>query len=83
MIPMIWLINVMLINYWFMDGWPGWKLAEYKKAKEEEHESEDDAINMTPKFKSGLLIGLVCGIVIYFAIVYLLPAFGNALTIFN
>ncbi len=25
MIPMIWLINIFLINYWFMDGWPGWK----------------------------------------------------------
>ncbi len=25
MIPTIWLINLMLINHWFMDNWPGWK----------------------------------------------------------
>ncbi len=27
MIPTIWLINIMLINHWFMDNWPGWKIA--------------------------------------------------------
>lgn len=26
MIPTIWFINIMLINHWFMDNWPGWKL---------------------------------------------------------
>jgi len=31
MIPTIWLINLMLINHWFMDNWPGWK-----KVKESE-----------------------------------------------
>jgi len=38
MIPTIWLINVMLINHWFMDNWPGWKLVkvgETEKKKEE------------------------------------------------
>ncbi|MBB4264926.1 hypothetical protein [Roseospira visakhapatnamensis] len=27
MIPTIWMINIMLINHWFMDNWPGWKIA--------------------------------------------------------
>jgi AAT family amino acid transporter len=38
MIPTIWLINLMLINHWFMDNWPGWKLvkeSETEKKKEE------------------------------------------------
>ena len=26
MIPTIWFINIMLINHWFMDNWPGWKM---------------------------------------------------------
>jgi AAT family amino acid transporter len=26
MIPTIWFINLMLINHWFMDNWPGWKM---------------------------------------------------------
>lgn len=25
MVPTIWFINMMLINYWFMDAWPGFK----------------------------------------------------------
>jgi len=28
MIPTIWLINLMLINHWFMDNWPGWKVVK-------------------------------------------------------
>lgn len=81
MIPMIWLINVMLINYWFMDGWPGWRLAkddEMISIKEPEEE-----LKMTPKFNRGLLIGVVVGVVIYFAIIYLLPTFSDLLTIFS
>jgi len=38
MIPTIWLINLMLINHWFMDNWPGWKKVkegETEKKKEE------------------------------------------------
>lgn len=33
MIPTIWLINVMLINHWFMDNWPGWKKVKVSKAE--------------------------------------------------
>lgn len=81
MIPLIWLINVMLINYWFMDGWPGWRLAQHKAVKNEV--STNDEVRMTTKFSYGLVAGVAAGIAIYFAVVYLLPAFGNALTIFN
>ena len=82
MIPMIWLINVMLINYWFMDGWPGWRLQKPEEVKQN-NEHIDEEINITPKFKMGILAGVVCGIMIYFAVVYFLPTFGNLLTIFN
>ena len=41
MIPMIWFINVMLINYWFMDGWPGWRLAGKKEEADEAGEEDD------------------------------------------
>jgi len=81
MIPMIWLINVMLINYWFMDGWPGWKLDKREIIKEEEKYIGDE-VSMTPKFNYGLLVGAIVGVIIYFAIVYILPAFGNTFTIF-
>ncbi len=82
MIPMIWLINVMLINYWFMDGWPGWRLQKPEEV-EQSKESINDETSITPKFKMGILAGVVCGIMIYFAVVYFLPTFGNLLTIFN
>jgi len=32
MIPTIWLINIMLINHWFMDNWPGWKKVNVPEA---------------------------------------------------
>ncbi len=31
MIPTIWLINIMLINHWFMDNWPGFKKVDKKE----------------------------------------------------
>jgi len=31
MIPTIWLINLMLIQHWFMDNWPGWKVDKSPK----------------------------------------------------
>jgi AAT family amino acid transporter len=35
MIPTIWLINIMLINHWFMDNWPGWKRVPVASATEQ------------------------------------------------
>lgn len=81
MIPMIWLINVMLINYWFMDGWPGWRLSE---AKESEVSVAPlfTSKKLTPAFYRGVVGGTVGGVAVYFLIVYLLPAMGEVLKIF-
>ncbi len=32
MIPTIWLINLMLVHHWFMDGWPAWRPAHVAQA---------------------------------------------------
>jgi amino acid transporter, AAT family len=82
MIPMIWLINIMLINYWFMDGWPGWRLSKDKVVMHN-RKIDDDKINITPRFNAGLVVGIIVGIILYFAVVYFLPMFGNLLTIFK
>ncbi len=81
MIPMIWLINVMLINHWFMDNWPGWQLSpetvtQCRKIDEEE-------IRITPRFNLGLAFGTVVGVFAYFILVYSLPTMGEMLTIFK
>lgn len=81
MIPMIWLINIMLINHWFMDNWPGWRLSpetvtECRKVDEEE-------IRITPRFNLGLAVGTVVGVSVYFIVVALLPTMGDILTIFK
>lgn len=79
MIPMIWLINVMLIHYWFMDGWPGLRLAK----EETQEETKEEKIEFTPSFRVGLVMGSVAGIGLYFAIIGSLPAFGEMLIIFK
>ncbi|MAD41998.1 MAG: hypothetical protein CL623_06360 [Arcobacter sp.] len=81
MIPMIWLINVMLINHWFMDNWPGWKLSPEKTT--ECRKIDKDEIKITPKFNLGLIVGIIVGVSLYFIVVYLLPTFGELLTIFK
>lgn len=82
MIPMIWLINIMLINHWFMDNWPGWKL-EKNEINTENRKIDEDEISITPKFKLGLLVGIGVGIILYFTVVYFLPVFGDFLTIYK
>ncbi len=81
MIPTIWLINIMLINHWFMDNWPGWKLSP--QTATESKKSDKDDIRITPRFSLGLAVGTVVGISSYFLIVYLLPTMGEILTIFK
>lgn len=81
MIPMIWLINIMLINHWFMDNWPGWKLSP--ETVTECRKVDKDEIRITPRFNLGLAVGTVVGVGTYFIIVYLLPTMGDALTIFK
>lgn len=83
MIPTIWLINIWLIIYWFMDGWPGWKMRP-KTAAEIEETHKDmrrTDVTWTKKFKLGLITGIVAGVVLYFAVIYLLPSIGNLLSI--
>lgn len=80
MIPLIWFINVMLINYWFMDGWPGWRLAKAGEVVKV-HRVEENGV-LTTSFYKGAIGGIVGGIAVYFAIIYLLPTMGKALTIF-
>ncbi|WP_319469781.1 hypothetical protein [uncultured Pseudodesulfovibrio sp.] len=75
MIPMIWLINIFLINYWFMDGWPGWK-AVPKTAEELEEVKEEvvaSDVKWTPGIAKGLAVGLAAGLALYFAIINILP----------
>lgn len=81
MIPMIWLINIFLINYWFMDGWPGWKLSP--STVPEPVESKKDKITWTPKFAGGLAIGVGVGVLAYIVIVKLIPWWSEVYTIIN
>ena len=82
MIPLIWLINVMLINYWFMDGWPGWRLAEASEKAPVSHVSYTSA-TLSPSFYKGVIGGTLGGVVVYFIIIYMIPMMGSMLIIFK
>lgn len=84
MIPMIWLINIFLINNWFMDKWPGWKrgtkaavAAEGKEAVVEEKEP----VSFTRKFLIGLGVGIAIGVLIYFIVVKFIPWWSSIYTV--
>ncbi len=83
MIPMIWLINIFLMNVWFMDGWPGWKAVP--KTEEELAEVHEEIVasdvKWTPGIAKGLVIGLLVGLALYTAVIYLLPWIGANFTI--
>ena len=83
MIPMIWLINIFLINYWFMDGWPGWKAVP--KTAEELEEVKEEVVASDVKWSTGLAkglaIGLAAGLALYFAIINILPWISANFTI--
>ena len=83
MIPMIWLINIFLINYWFMDGWPGWKLVPSTASDTavETATVSKDSVKWSPKFAGGLAVGAVAGVIIYFAIIYIIPWWSSVFTI--
>ncbi|NVO17526.1 MAG: hypothetical protein HXX10_26155 [Rhodoplanes sp.] len=83
MIPTIWLINIMLINMWFMDGWPGWK-AVPKSATEIEAAHQVIVardVKWSPALGYGLAVGVVGGIAVYFLVVSILPWLGQIITI--
>ena len=81
MIPMIWLINMFLINYWFMDGWPGWKLVPSSQAVPQTGMITRDQINWTPRFAWGILAGVGVAVALYFVIISLLPWACQAITV--
>jgi len=85
MIPMIWLVNMFLINNWFMDKWPGWKMVP-KSATTEGKEAiveKKDTISFTRKFLIGLLIGAIVGVILYFTVVRLMPWWSSVFTVIN
>jgi AAT family amino acid transporter len=81
MIPMIWLINIFLINYWFMDGWPGWRLVPSTEAVKQTKIMPTDQIKWTPRFAWGLLAGVAVAVALYFVIISILPWASQAITI--
>ena len=83
MIPMIWLINMFLINYWFMDGWPGWKLSPDTVTEETPALKEKDTISWTPKFIGGLAFGVAVGVAIYFIVIKIIPWWSTVYTIID
>lgn len=79
MIPMIWLINLFLVNIWFMDGWPGWKAvpktATELEAVEESIVAHD--VKWTPGLAKGLVVGATAGVAFYFGVIAILPWLGR------
>ncbi len=79
MIPLIWLINIFLINMWFMDGWPGWravpKTAQELKAVEENIVAHD--VTWTSGMAKGLVVGAVIGVAVYYGAINLMPWIGK------
>jgi AAT family amino acid transporter len=83
MIPMIWLINIFLINMWFMDGWPGWKAVPktQEELKEVEEEKVASDVRWSPALGKGLLVGTACGVGLYFIVIGILPWIGDTVQI--
>ena len=79
MIPMIWLINIFLINIWFMDGWPGWRAVPKTDAEllALKHEVVADDVKWTPNLAKGLVVGLAIGAGLYFLTINILPWIGK------
>ncbi len=77
MIPMIWLINIFLINSWFMDSWPGWKLVP----SEHTVHAPAEEMQWTAKFKLGLVTGTALGVALYFAVVASLPVLTSLIKV--
>ena len=83
MIPMIWLINIFLINVWFMDGWPGWKAVPKTAAELEEVREEIVAhdVKWTPRFAKGLGAGVIASVALYAFVIHALPWISANFTI--
>jgi len=83
MIPTIWLVNIFLINVWFMDGWPGWKAVPKTAAELAGHKEEVVAhdVRWSPSLAGGLAAGLACGVAFYFLLINVLPWIGKTVQI--
>jgi len=85
MIPTIWLINIWLAHHWFMDNWPGWKMVP-KTVEEiaEDHavkEAKIADVKWNPALGWGLGTGVLAGVALYFATVWMLPLASQSFTI--
>ena len=83
MIPMIWLINIFLLNNWFMDGWPGWKAVPKTAAELAETKEEIVAhdVRWSPDLAKGLAVGLAGGVALYVLAINILPWIGKTVEI--
>jgi len=84
MIPMIWLINIFLINNWFMDKWPGWKRGTSPAVVTEGQDAvveEKEPVSLTRKFFIGVGVGVAIGILIYFIVVKFIPWWSSIYTV--
>ena len=85
MIPTIWLINLMLVQHWFMDNWPGWKMvpktADEMAADHAAQQAQIEEIKPTPRFGLGLGAGTVMGVIFFFVTVWALPLLYQSITI--
>ena len=79
---MIGLINIWLITGWCRAGWRGWRRESRTAedfAAEGRHLAATAAWN--PAMLPGVIIGLVVGVIAYFAIVALLPLASATFTL--
>ncbi len=83
MIPTIWLVNLMLVQHWFMDNWPGWKMvpktADEIAADQAAHLAQIEEVRPNGRFGLGLGDGAAMGVVFYFVTVWALPYFYQSI----
>lgn len=84
MIPCIWFIDLMLINYWFMDGWPGWKLVGERGSETARTiAATRTEVRWSRPLAWGLGVGVLGGALLYAAVVGALPTVAGWLTIYG
>ncbi|WP_321416321.1 hypothetical protein [uncultured Desulfobacter sp.] len=85
MIPTIWLINIWLAHHWFMDNWPAWKMVPKTQGEIEQDHADMKAkiadVRVTPKYVTGVGVGLAVGVAVYAVVVLILPAMYKAIDI--
>ncbi|QIZ75671.1 hypothetical protein [Ferrimonas lipolytica] len=78
MIPMIWLVNIMLVHHWFMDNWPMWSMQPKSVGELQAERAEQERLlraeSPDRSFGLGIGVGVAVGVMLYFAVVALLPS---------